>query len=280
MGGRRRTAVPREARELALHSRDGVPLSGVVLPGDPEVPALVVAHGFSGSWRHDRVLAILQRLAAHGAVVAVDQRGHGRSGGRTTIGHREPLDVDAATTWAREAGYPAVATIGFSMGAAVSLRHAALVPRPQARGALGAFGVGGVGGTDAVVAVSGPAFWHYRGTPPMRWLHRAVAGPAGRAYVHRVMGTRVDPRPWPADPAPLTPTAAVARAVADGVPVLVVHGDADPFFPLDHPRALGKSGAQVWIEPGFGHAEGAITPELVDRIGAWARSAAAEVAAG
>jgi len=27
----------------------------------------------------------------------------------------------------------------------------------------------------------------------------------------------------------------------------------------------------MWIEPGFGHAEGVISGALIDRIGAWAR---------
>ena len=38
---------------------------------------------------------------------------------------------------------------------------------------------------------------------------------------------------------------------------------------VEHPRALAEaSGATLWLEPGFGHAEAAIGPALVDRIGA------------
>jgi hypothetical protein len=30
---------------------------------------------------------------------------------------------------------------------------------------------------------------------------------------------------------------------------------------------------EEWVEPGFAHAESAVTPELVDRIGVWCRTA-------
>ncbi len=71
----------------------------------------------------------------------------------------------------------------------------------------------------------------------------------------------------------MPPTEAAKTAVAAGLPVLIVHGDADPFFPLDHPRALHACapGSELWIEPGFGHAEGAIDAALVHRIARWAR---------
>ena len=252
------------AEPLALRSADGVALSAVHLHGEVAGDtALVVAHGFSGSWRQERVDRVIRRLSRQAAVVAVDQRGHGGSGGLTSLGHYEPLDVEAASAWARER-YAKVATIGFSMGATVVLRHAAL--RPAQRG---------YAGSDAVIAVSGPAFWYYRGTPPMRWLHRGVASPMGRAYIRVAMRTRVDPRPWP-DPPPMSPTEAAARLGECDTPLLIVHGDADPFFPLDHPTALHEAapGSEVWIEPGFGHAEGAIDDALIDRIGAWALSAA------
>jgi len=260
---RRKVAVPRRLVATALTSPDGLRLSAAHLPAsNGSDTAIVVAHGFGGSWRQERVLRVMEHLAEHAGVIGIDQRGHGRSQGATTLAHDEPLDVEAATSWAHDLGYDRVVTVGFSMGGAVVLRHAALIPRsPTSRG------------TDAVVAVSAPAFWFYRGSPPMRWLHRAVMNPAGRAYLRFAMGARVDPTPWP-EPPPMPPVDAVARARENRLPVLIVHGDADAFFPLDHPRALTDAapGVQSWIEPGFGHAEGAISIELLRRIGEWARS--------
>lgn len=254
--GRHRIPVPPEAETLALRSQDGVALAAMHLSHPGSATAIVVAHGFGGAHDQERVERIARILSDDASVVAVTQRGHGDSEGMTTLGHREPLDVDAAVAWARAAGYERVVTVGFSMGAAVVLRHAALL---------------GPGASDAVVAVSGPAYWFYRGTTPMRWLHRGISSPAGRAYIRTALGTRVDPTPWP-DPPPMPPTEAAARVREHGTDLLIVHGDADAFFPLDHPRALHDAapGSQMWIEPGFGHAEGAIEEDLVRRIGAWA----------
>lgn len=262
MTTRRQVAIPRRLEEHTLTSRDGLRLSAAHLPAaDGSDTAIVVAHGFGGSWRQERVLRVMEHLGEQAAVIGIDQRGHGRSQGATTLAHDEPLDVEAATAWARDLGYSRVVTVGFSMGGAVVLRHAALIPRSSS-----------TAGTDAVVSVSAPAFWFYRGTPPMRWLHRAVMNPAGRAYLKVAMGTRVDPTPWP-EPPPLPPVDAVARARDRGLDVLIVHGDADAFFPLDHPHALAHAapGVQSWLEPGFGHAEGAISIDLIRRIGAWAQ---------
>ena len=258
--GRHRIAVPHQAEPLSLVSQDGIALAAMHLPNPSSSTAIVVAHGFGGAHDQERVERIAQLLNEESSVVAVTQRGHGDSGGMTTLGHREPMDVEAAVAWAREAGYDRVVTVGFSMGAAVVLRHAALL---------------GPGSSDAVVAVSGPAYWFYRGTTPMRWLHRGISTPAGRAYIRTALGTRVDPEPWP-DPPPMPPTEAAARVREHGIDLLIVHGDADGFFPLDHPRALHEAGpgSELWIEPGFGHAEGAIEEELVRRIGTWAMQGA------
>ena len=128
------------AEERTLLAADGVRLSAMHRPGPVDL-GVVVAHGFSGSWRQERVRRVVDGLAQFGGVVALDLRGHGRSGGVSTLGDKEVLDVDAAVGWARVLGYPVVATVGFSMGGSVVVRHAALMR-----------------GVDAVVSVSGPAW--------------------------------------------------------------------------------------------------------------------------
>lgn len=78
------------------------------------------------------------------------------------------------------------------------------------------------------------------------------------------------------DPIPEAPYEVVGRI--SPVPLLVVHGDADSFFPLEHGQQLYGAAAEpreLWIEPGFGHAEVAATPDLIKRIGAWASAAVA-----
>ncbi|OIK25759.1 alpha/beta hydrolase [Streptomyces malaysiense] len=240
-----------------LRTADGVPVEAVYDPGaavyDPDAPVLVVAHGFTGDVDRPHVRRVAAGLARYGAVVAFSFRGHGRSGGRSTVGDKEVLDLAAAVAWARGFGHGRVAAVGFSMGASVVLRHAALCP----------------GTADAVVAVSSPARWYYRGTAPMRRLHWLVTRPEGRLVGRYGLRTRIHHRDW--DPVPLSPAEAVPLIAP--TPLLIVHGDRDGYFPLDHPRMLADASgghAELWLEPGMGHAEHAADDALVDRIGDWA----------
>jgi fermentation-respiration switch protein FrsA (DUF1100 family) len=55
-------------------------------------------------------------------------------------------------------------------------------------------------------------------------------------------------------------------------PLLIVHGDADGYFPLEHAEKLYAAANEpkdLWVEAGFGHAENAAPDDLVRRIGAW-----------
>lgn len=213
--------------------------------------AIVVAHGFMASSRHPRTRRIAGWLRHHGGVVLLDLRGHGRSRGVSTLGWQEARDVEAAVRWARTLGYARVATVGFSLGAAVVLRHGALY-----------------GGVDAVVAVSGPGQWYYRGTTRMWLIHRLILAPAGRGLIRLARRTRVSRENW-TDPLPIDPAAAAALIAA---PLLVVHGDRDDLFPVDHARRVSDAAgerATLWVVPQFGHAEAAIGAGLTHRIGNW-----------
>lgn len=226
---------------------------------DPEPghgTVIVVAHGFTGSVERPAVRRAAQVFLRQASVLTFSFRGHGRSGGRSTVGDREVLDLAAATEWARSLGHERVVTVGFSMGGSVVLRHAALYKgRPESR-------------TDAVVAVSAPARWYYRGTAPMRRLHWVVTRPTGRLVGRYGLRTRIHPKDW--DPVPLSPVDAVPLIAP--TPLLIVHGDRDHYFPLDHPYMLAAAGpAELWVEPGMGHAENASDEALLARIGDWLR---------
>lgn len=247
--------------ERTLRTLDGVDISAVHRPfagADPLAVGLVVVHGFTNSWRSAKVQRVLGRLAAFGGLVAIDMRGHGESGGQSTVGDEEVRDVSAAVRWARELGYRSVATIGFSMGGSVVIRQAALEDAP----------------VDAVVSVSAPAFWYYRGTRIMRLVHHLVEHRAGR-WVLRGRGVRVSGAGWP-DPPPIEPVAAITRLPQ--LPVLIVHGTVDHYFPLEHPHALhraavasGNTSADLWVIDGFAHAESGIDDATLDAIGGWVR---------
>lgn len=254
-------------QEITLRTLDGVAISAVHVDGDVTDLCFVVVHGFTGGWREDRVQKVIARLARCGSVIAIDMRGHGRSGGRTTVGQLEVNDVASAVEWARALGYRRVVSVGFSLGGAVVLREAGLVQAgvlpPE-------------GHVDAVVSVSAPAFWYYRGTRVMRLVHRLVETRTGR-LIMRAGGTRITSEGWP-DPLPIPPHE--AAALLGPVPLLVVHGDVDPYFPIEHPQSIQRSAdaagvrTELWLVDGFGHAESAISTQTVDRIGQWARECA------
>ncbi len=235
--------------------------AGIPPSGDP---VFVIAHGFTGDVDRPHVRRVATAFAQYGAVVTFSFRGHGRSGGRSTVGDKEVLDLAAAVTWARELGHARVVTVGFSMGGSVVLRHGALYGpegsmregRTEAR-------------TDAVVSVSAPARWYYRGTAPMRRVHWLVTRREGRLLTRYGLRTRIHHRGW--DPVPLSPVESVPRIAP--TPLLIVHGDRDGYFPVDHPRMLAEAAGdhgELWLEPGMGHAEHASADELLARIGRWA----------
>jgi pimeloyl-ACP methyl ester carboxylesterase len=234
-----------------LLTEDGVRIDAHHDPG-PATLGIVVAHGLTGSWRRPAVRRAAAALSRVGGVVTFDFRGHGRSGGLSTVGDREVLDLAAAVGWARQSGYRRVATVGFSMGAAVALRHAAGDDR----------------GLAAVVAISGPSRWYYRDTVAMRRVHWLIEKRLGRLTGRVLRRTRIAASGW--QPVPEPPDAAAARIAP--TPLLVVHGDADGVLPVEHAYALFAAAGQpkqLWIEPGFGHAEAAATPDLLARIGGW-----------
>ncbi|MCM1968767.1 MULTISPECIES: alpha/beta hydrolase [Streptomyces] len=272
----RSTPVPNSetSRQAAirtfLRTKDGVSIDSVYDPSavvykTESAPSrdlvFVIAHGFTGDVDRPYVRRVARAFAQYGAVVTFSFRGHGRSGGRSTVGDKEVLDLAAAVEWARGLGHARVVTVGFSMGGSVVLRHAALHgPRHEGRTEAR---------TDAVVSVSAPARWYYRGTAPMRRVHWLVTRRGGRLLSRYGLRTRIHHRDW--DPVPLSPVESVPLIAP--TPLLIVHGDRDGYFPLDHPRMLAEAAGEhgeLWLEPGMGHAENAAGEELLARIGSWA----------
>src|SRR5262249_37906574 len=148
------------------------------------------------------------------------------------------LDVAAVTAVVRAETALPVVVIGFSMGAAAVIRSAALLEP-----------------VDACVAVSGPAQWaddgqRGRGARRTSLIWRI---PGGLAAARVLTGVRLSGY-IPDRESPLEVVGQIAP-----VPILIVHGSADPFFPPEEAEHLYKQAGEpkdLWIMPGGGHAEG------------------------
>lgn len=219
---------------FAVDTADGVRLSAGRY-GDPTADvALVFGHGFTGHQLNPRVTHLARRLAANGlAVYTFDFRGHGKSGGRSTFGDREVVDLEALVQQVR-GRHSTIVSSGASMGAFVALRHA---------------GMGGQ--VDAVVAVSSPAFAEPSPLWRARILGRLVRSDRGRRLLH-LYGTRTEPF------APVTSAPVHLAARIAPVPVVLVHGTNDPYVPLSDAFALYeelRDPRSLVVLPRFGHAE-------------------------
>lgn len=113
-------------RSVEVKTSDGVALKGwdVDPIGQEKRPIVVVMHGYTSCKGAPYLMRLIDFLAREGyRVVAFDFRGHGESGGTTTIGPREArLDAPAIVGYVRE-HYPGrpVVLVGYSMGAVVAI---------------------------------------------------------------------------------------------------------------------------------------------------------------
>ncbi len=247
-------AAPRYKRHETLRftSADGVPLHAVRLAGPIGCGVTVVlVHGFANWHRHPKIHEFANTLASHANVLVLDLRGHGFSGGTSTLGALEFLDVKAAVE--RVTLTDKLVLLGASMGAAAVVLYAGMAAR----------GDGGRA-ADAVVAVSGPAWWGGRDTPKGvgRVLELAASPLMRRAMRHlmrvRIEGVRnagrIDPVTLVGDIAP--------------TPLVIVHDRADWYFGVDQAEAMHSAAgptAQLWWRKG-GHATDLFNDDLAERI--------------
>lgn len=230
MSGGTRLDVPRPT----LLTADSVALVGRrwLVGGTPRA-AVVIAHGFGAHAEEPSVVATAEGLRARDLdVIAYDARGHGGSGGASTLGDLEEHDVAAAVLLAQRRTNHVV-VVGASMGAIAVLRCAT---RSES--------------LAGVVAVSSPARWVLPRTPKAVAAALITRTAAGRAIAARAMRVRIA-RAW-TDPIP--PIELVTRITA---PVAIVHGAADSFIPVDAAYELYEHAHDprtLQIVEGMGHA--------------------------
>lgn len=222
--------------EVSFPSRDGrVRIDAWHLPAVFRRGAVVFVHGLNGCRGDDAKspsVALAARLVDQGlSVLMIDLRGHGSSGGaRFAAGEDERFDVLGAVDWLCAQGYAPgrIGVIGCSLGATTAMRAAAGEP------AIG-----------AVVADSPFADF---GVMFRRQFRRRSGVPAwmvpGVLAVARLLCRR--------DLTAVRPVDHVAGLKHR--PVLVIHGGADPFIPLEEGQAMAQAaGAVLWVTASCRH---------------------------
>jgi len=199
-----------------VRTADGVVLSvrTDAATGQPRDVAVVVAHGFGASKDDPRVYAVGRALREAGfSTVTYDARGHGASGGASTLGVLERHDVAAAAEVARDMA-PRVVLVGASMGAIAVVGHAARHDD-----------------VAGVVAVACPAAWtlprNARGVLTAAMTQTRF----GRSIARRRMAVHVADGVDRGDP----PFVLVQSVRA---PVAILHGAVDPFIGSDDATRL------------------------------------------
>ncbi len=237
---------------LRFITADGVKLHAVRLAGPAECGATVVlSHGFANWHRHPKIHEFATQLADHVNVIVLDMRGHGFSEGTSTLGALEYLDVAAAVQQVPDTD--ALILIGTSMGSAASVIYAGRA----------AHGDGGRP-ADAVVAISGPAWWG--GRDAARGVGRVLelaASPFMRTSMKYLMRVRIGGMRQDGRIDPVTVVGEIAPA-----PVVIIHDKADWYFGVDQAEAMKSAAgptAQLWWRQG-GHATDLFNRELCDQI--------------
>jgi pimeloyl-ACP methyl ester carboxylesterase len=274
-GGRRVLDAPRTTPEEAvlgpaldalggevvrLRARDGLRLAARWLPATPDDEAwrpapheaILLLHGYSGSSAPDAVEygPFLRRTAG---VLALDFRGHGGSDpSPTTFGLRETEDVAGALGWLGERGIRRVVLFGTSMGGVTAIAATAILGDgtlasvdldPEAPAAPGP------APRPRIVAIVGDSV-----TPGLRIvIANRLRGPfrsfmAGRVLDGAAAELGEDPRA--VEPERLMP-------LLEGLPVLLIHGEADTTVPVaDGLRLAALPGPRIEhrVFAGAGHA--------------------------
>jgi len=210
--------------------------------------AVIICPGFFQSKETATFQRMSRALAETHDVLAMDFRGHGRSGGLYTFSAREAADLEAVLRWA--AGrYQRIGIVGFSMGGAIAINT--LARQPAAARTL--------------IAVSAPSsfeeiefkFW----TPEaMRTGLQGLEPGAGCRP-----GNPLLPKERPVD----------SLRSCQGLPMLFIHGTRDVIVGVQHSRRLYAAAAepkQLEIIEGGSHGEALFRDEperLTGPIRSW-----------
>ena len=230
---------------------DDVTIAGWYVPREGATRAVVLVHGKDSSRASEldgRFVDLAAALRQRGfAVLLIDMRGHGASAdGHFSFGIRERYDVVGAVDWLEAQGFRpgSIGVLGVSMGGATAT--GAAVEDPDI-GALVA---------DCSYAEIYPLIerhWNGASGLPNFFLPSTLA--VGTLMIGQDL----------TQARPVDEIGTIAPR-----PVLIIHGDADTFTPVEHGRQLAAAApaAEYWEVPGAPHAR-SYTPDVqayTDRV--------------
>jgi len=219
---------------LELVAEDGIHLAAWFIPTeDANSGAVVIAHGLGGN--RSSHLPTAAMLHAHDyAVLLIDLRAHGESGGEfKSYGYYEALDVLAAVDYlVNKQKVPAarIALLGHSLGGAAVVRAASLRQTPHTLVVVSTY--------QSLQAAIDDAFDDIALLPSWPFAPIMVGAAERRLGLDSAMMDLV--------------------SMLEGIAprsVLLVHGAEDDLLPPYHHEALCRAAtwATCWVVPGMGH---------------------------
>lgn len=232
--------------------------------GEPGDTIVLLLHGSTDSWRSFE--ALLPLLPAHWHVIALSQRGHGRSD-KTATDYGTHAFADDAAALARQLGLPPLIVVGHSMGAVNAMRlaidHPALVRGLVAVAAFASF-------SDKPDLVAFHASEIAPLTDPVPYAlahdfqHSTVIGAVGSGWMNRMIAEslQLPAHVWRGMFAGMLEDDFSAELQRVQAPTLLVWGERDAYAPradqqrllatLPHSRLLAYAGvghALHWEQP-------------------------------
>lgn len=223
-----------QCEDVTISSHDGLTLHGRYYDIKQGAPLIIVFHGYRSPAVRDCAGAFSLGLKLGYNVLAVDQRAHGKSGGRViSFGIRERFDCHAWIEYAnsRFGSNTPIVLSGISMGAATVLM-AVSVELPN-----------NVCGIMADCPYSSPS-------AIIRKVCREVGYPPAITYPFIWLGALLF------GGFRLTQTDAVTAVKMARIPILLIHGEDDRFVPCEMCREIYQNCidiAQLHTFPGAGH---------------------------